>query len=279
MDPARACPRWAFAAVVNGERMARYLDHPIHSWHGSVGPRNAIIAQVPRGLRDDRDKLGVGGRVRHSRLRRRGPLAAKEAGAAGQRRGQRSRIDDSRMRARMVETFNRGLTQSGRLRLPIQPWNAAAREWHWSAKNGNGALAPPTVLAPGDARDRTAASDGLAAGSATPSYPHVQPQDQHKSCPACRRLRTLRVCENRKSPDFRRTIPPGHLVAPRSPGSVRTAMTIEPRDGIICVFMPPLSGLKTICAAAVVDGPREETNCPITSRATRPPTLRRKWSQ
>jgi len=48
---------------------------------------------------------------------------------------------------------------------------------------------------------------------------------------------------------------------------VRTALAIEPRDGIICVFMPPLSRLEDYLALlAVVERTAREIGKPETKR-------------
>ena len=59
-------------------------------------------------------------------------------------------------------------------------------------------------------------------------------------------------------------------------GSVRTALTVEPRDGQLCVFMPPLEDAEDYAAlvAAVEETARTSRRCRCISRAIRRRTIR-----
>ena len=59
-------------------------------------------------------------------------------------------------------------------------------------------------------------------------------------------------------------------------GSVRTAMAIEPRDGHLCVFMPPLSDAEDYAAlAAAIEETAKITGTPVHIEGYQPPTDRR----
>src|SRR4051812_28542925 len=140
------------------------------------------------------------------------------------------KLADPEARARMVRVFERGLDKPAGFVLPIQRWNAADRRaWRserWPLRRGK------LYLAPGDSPVGLRLPISSLPWVPPESYPHVVPQD----------------------PTEPRAPLPVHQAAPAAPAAarqdieeqhaggdaVRTAMSIEPRDGVLCVFMPPL---------------------------------------
>ena len=134
----------------------------------------------------------------------------------------------------MVRTFERGLSRPTGFVLPVQRWNAEAkpawRSERWPLRRGK------LFLVPGDS------PVGLRLPMKT--LPHVKPSDypvRSRAGPAgpARRIaradavppgRALRspARSSRRKPN---SSPPKARCAPR--------LTVEPRDGVLCVFMPP----------------------------------------
>jgi uncharacterized protein (DUF2126 family)/transglutaminase-like putative cysteine protease len=147
------------------------------------------------------------------------------------------KIDEPEERARMMRTFERGLSTPTGFVLPVQRWNAVpARGWmseRWPLRRGK------LFLAPGDSPVGLRLPMNSLPWIPKSVYPYIHPQDPLE--------------ERDALPD------PSHLQAiirgevPRVPGvmgqemggaSVRTALTVEPRDGALCVFMPPVSTIE-----------------------------------
>lgn len=165
-----------------------------------------------------------------------------------------SKLADPEERSRIATVFNRGLNKPTGYVLPIQRWNAQAigKGWiteAWKTRRGK------LFLAPGD----SAAGYRLPLSSlrhlSSTDYPHVVPDD-----PGAPRA---------PLPDFT-AVPkpaPGLAADPRAQqaaaftaasdiqhrneqvldeidSAVRTALTVEVRDGRLCVFLPPVAALE-----------------------------------
>jgi len=147
-----------------------------------------------------------------------------------------SKLDDPAERQRLMKVFDRGLSAPAGYVLPIQVWHTQDRGRRWVTERW--ALRRDKLfLIPGDSpvgfRLPLAATEHLPAVN----YPHVRPRDPFASAPP---LPERRILMQR-----RRTVT---LEPPSAPersaveiaGSVRTALTAEPRNGQVCVFLPPL---------------------------------------
>jgi uncharacterized protein (DUF2126 family)/transglutaminase-like putative cysteine protease len=149
-------------------------------------------------------------------------------------------LEDPAERKRIISVFDRGLENPVSYVLPIQAWHTEDRGRRWVTERW-GLRRDKLYLVPGD----SPAGFRLPLGSLPPipavAYPHVLPRDPFADAPP---LPERRVLMQR-----RRTValemPPGlNEVA----SSVRTALTVEPREGQLCVFMPPLSDAEDYAA-------------------------------
>ena len=141
-----------------------------------------------------------------------------------------SRLEDAEERARIARTFTRGLSTPSGFVLPVQRWQAAASGWRserWPLRRGR------LFLAPGDSPMGLRLPMKSLPWVPASSYPHIVAQDPTEA---------------------RRPLGPYDSFRPASPQpiepqfaselAVRTALTVEPRDGVICVFMPPTERLE-----------------------------------
>ncbi|HKM88826.1 MAG TPA: transglutaminase family protein, partial [Xanthobacteraceae bacterium] len=194
-------------------------------------------------------------------------------------------IDDPFERARIVRLFDSDLGQPAGFVLPLQRWTAQAKPgWLselWKTRRDR------LFLIPGDS----------ALGFRLPlqSLPHVDPIDYPHLVPADP------FAERRPLPDPRLTHPlmarvSGNLArdaaapplapeallmqhAPGAPGDadgggvpVRTALTVEVRDGRLCVFMPPTETLAHYLELlATVESTAAELGLPVNVEGYAPP--------
>ncbi|MEZ5651162.1 MAG: transglutaminase family protein [Burkholderiaceae bacterium] len=143
-----------------------------------------------------------------------------------------NRLDDPMARERVARVFERGLDVVAGFVLPLQVWQAADRKRRWISDTWT-TRAGRLWLVPGDSSiGYRLPLPSLAPLSAT-EFPHVLPRDPFappEPLPVSGQARL------RGAPEA--------VAPPSNQGyfgqSVRTALTTEVRDGVLCIFMPPL---------------------------------------
>ncbi|HYF54198.1 MAG TPA: transglutaminase family protein, partial [Salinarimonas sp.] len=147
------------------------------------------------------------------------------------------KLDDAEERARMTRVFERGLRAPTGFVLPVQRWNApdGRRPWRserWRLRRGR------LFLIPGDSPVGFRLPIASLPWVPPALYPHVTPQDPLEP--------------RGPLPDYTAPRDPAGGTTPRQAvreqepveGAVRTALAIELRDGVLCVFMPPTERLE-----------------------------------
>lgn len=185
-------------------------------------------------------------------------------------------LDDPLARARLAGVFERGLGTPAGYVLPLQRWQGrdGARRWisePWSTRTKHLFLMPgdspigfrlplPSlpVIAPGD-------------------YPYIVPSDPFET------RGPLPDPDPLRQPFLRRQ--PGQEAHPDTPQQimgqagghgtgrwVRAALSVQPRDGHLCVFMPPVESLEDyLDLAAAIEDTAAELNRPIHLEGYTPP--------
>ena len=164
-------------------------------------------------------------------------------------------LEDAEARSRMVRVFERGLTEPSGYVLPVQRWNSRAQpqgHWHserWTTRRGK------LFLVPGDSPVGYRLPLGTLPHIRPADYPYVVPVD-----PAVERG----PLPPRQPPPAVETVPlqvPAQAAASFTAadgqqqlrveqelgeigGAVRTALSVEPREGHLSVFLPPVESLE-----------------------------------
>ncbi|WP_018235647.1 DUF2126 domain-containing protein [Ensifer sp. BR816] len=155
-----------------------------------------------------------------------------------------SKLKDPEERSRLARVFERGLTTPTGYVLPVQAWNsrASGRKWtseKWQTRRGR------IFLVPGDSPVGYRLPLGSLPYISPSAYPYINPLD-----PAVPRAdlpdfaaEKGRTQQSRFQPAEEPQTP---LPAARDEigGSVRTAITVEPREGRLSVFMPPTTDIE-----------------------------------
>ena len=265
--PGETLPRWTFSLY--WRRDGRPIWHDPKLVAGENGDGRASKVQAEQLLRAMAEELGVGAEMVIPAYEDPATWILKEGNLPENVTPENSKLKDAEERTRIARVFGRGLTEPTGYVLPIQRWQAKGPE---KAKVGRGApkkaettpgrIATGRVssgrwkserwklrrghmfLAPGDSPVGYRLPLESLPWIAPALYPHVIPADPAE--------------ERGPLPDF---APPEQARArftaseggqqqiqeqsfSEVAGSVRTAMTVEARDGRLCVFMPPVERIE-----------------------------------
>ena len=169
-------------------------------------------------------------------------------------------LEDEAERARLIRVFDRGLSQPAGYVLPIQVWQTHDRGRRWVTERW--ALRRDKLfLMPGDSPAGYRLPLGSLSYLSPTEYPHVGPRDPFADMTALPRRDTL--MQGRRAVTLE--APPAPPSGPSDVyGSVRTALTVEPRDGRLCVFMPPLEDAEDYAAlAAAIEETARKLKTPV----------------
>jgi uncharacterized protein (DUF2126 family) len=172
-----------------------------------------------------------------------------------------SKLADPEERARMARVFDQGLNTPKGFVLPIQRWNAQVPHWRserWQIRRGN------LFLMPGDSplglRLPISSLPHIPAGE----YPSIVEQDPMEPRGPLPVFGQTRQAESTPQQPVQEQRP--------ASGGVRTAMSIEIRDGILCAFLPPLEKLEDYLElVASVEATAEEMQVQVQIEGYAPP--------
>ena len=225
--PGESLPRWAFGLYWRKDGVPIWKNSDLIA--DIDGPHKAKVAEAQNFAEKTAERLGVDSEFVMPAFEDPGYWLQKEAALPANVDPSDSKLSDPEERSRMARVFDKGLNEPRGFVLPIQRWNADAGKWkseRWQLRRSNLFLTPgdsplglrlpiaslPHIPAdeypyiveqdPLEPREQLPVFDGAPAESA----PHQQVQEQQL----------------------------------KGSGGVRTAMSIEIRDGVLCAFMPPV---------------------------------------
>jgi uncharacterized protein (DUF2126 family)/transglutaminase-like putative cysteine protease len=184
-----------------------------------------------------------------------------------------SKLEDAETRARLARVFERGLNKVAGFVLPVQRWNAPdKRRWRserWHVRSGR------LHLLPGDSpvgfRLPLEALPWLPA-TARPFVPPPDPFDELPPLPERDAYRQPYLSGATRDPAWAARRARVEQEPPVEGASVRTALTVEPRDGRLTVFMPPTdSAADYLDLLAAVEDAAAETDMAIHIEGYPPP--------
>jgi uncharacterized protein (DUF2126 family)/transglutaminase-like putative cysteine protease len=149
-----------------------------------------------------------------------------------------SQLKDPEERNRIARVFSRGLTEPSGFVLPVQRWQSrAAQTWvseKWALRRGH------LFLVPGDSPVGYRLPLGSLPYVKPADYPHIHPSDPFDTRGPLPDFAPEPVQAVASFTASEATQDRREQVISDLAGSVRTAISVEPRDGRLCVFMPPV---------------------------------------
>lgn len=282
--PGESLPRWGYSIYWRSDGVPVWRNQSLIAGEPDPAKAQVVTADTARTfLTEATNGFGLSDEFIHPVYEDAVQWIVKEAELPDNVTPDDPKIDNPEERSRIMRTFERGLSKPVGYVLPIQRWNAQAsrgRRWKsekWKVRRG------ALYAVPGD----SALGYRLPLGSlpfVPPSdYPYIHPQD-----PSIARA---------PLPDFREALTDA---APPTPepaaqrversneretaqqerveqeiiiGAVRTALTIEPRDGYLSVFIPPVETLEDFLdMVAVIEATAEQQRVPLRIEGYPPPS-------
>nr|WP_249123691.1 MULTISPECIES: transglutaminase family protein [unclassified Bradyrhizobium] len=268
--PGESLPRWAFALYWRKDGVPIWSDPALVA--DERGPRAATAEQAAEVAASIASHLGITPDHLLPAYEDPAHWLLKEGDLPVNVDALDPRIEDAEARARMVRAFERGLTKPAGYVLPVQAWNAEARDWRWRSERWQlrrGRL----FLVPGDSPLGLRLPLDSLPWVAAADFPYIHPQDPTQQLPPLPTPAELAKLQTQMPPrshsDFRAPPPTGNADIG---AVVRTALSVEPRNGILCVFMPPVERLEDYLAlVAVVERTAREAGCPVHIEGYPPP--------
>ncbi|MBS0242840.1 MAG: transglutaminase family protein, partial [Proteobacteria bacterium] len=264
--PGEQLPRWAFAIYWRADGQPLWEDHKYIA--RETGGRAPTIEDAHHFAQTLCGELGLPKDSAMAAYEDAGHFALVEQKLPVNTTPSENKLSDPAERSRIVKVFDRGLDTAASYVLPIQAWQTHDRGRRWVTERW--ALRRDKLfLVPGDSPAGFRLPLGSLSWLAPLAYPHAFPRDPFDAAPPLPERRTLM--------QRRRTVtleaPPAPPLGPSEIyGSVRTALAIEPRDGHLCVFMPPLYDAEDYAAlVAVVEETARKTGLPVHVEGYTPP--------
>ena len=273
--PGEPLPRWAFALYWRKDGLPIWRDPALIATETSA--RALSTADAQRFTESLAARLGIADTYVQPAYEDPAERMLKEGELPDNVDPADPKIDDPVERARIMREFERHLTTPAGFVLPIQRWTAQAKPgWLsevWKLRRGR------LFLMPGDSPIGFRLPLGSLPHVPPAAYPHVFPADPFAPrgelpdvlaaypCGGVPGVAPLRISDGQAPASF--AAPP----APASGIAVRTALAVEPRDGRLCVFMPPVERLEDYLELlATVEATAAEVGLPVHVEGYEPPS-------
>ncbi len=277
--PGETLPRWTFSLYWRRDGKPIWRDPALIA--GETVETKAGPADAERLLQDVAGRLGVEPGNVVPAFEDPSEWLLKEGNLPENVTPENSELKDPEARHRIAKVFERGLTEPSGYVLPVQRWQARAvegRRWRserWKLRRGH------VFLVPGD----SPVGYRLPLGA----LPHVPPSQfpyTNIADPTVPRGPLPDFAEPPKAEFGARVQPMAHFAADETlqqerveqemgdlSGAVRTALSVEPRDGRLCVFMPPVEQLEDYLELiAAAEAAAREIGLPVHIEGYGPPT-------
>jgi uncharacterized protein (DUF2126 family)/transglutaminase-like putative cysteine protease len=274
--PGETLPRWTFSLYWRADGKPVWRDEKLIAREHQQTP--ATPADAEKLLGAIAGSLGLGTETIDAAYEDPGEWLLKEAKLPENVDPTNSKLEDAEARSRMKTVFERGLTKPTGYVLPVQRWNAMASQSGWVTekwKTRRGKL----FLAPGDSPAGYRLPLSSLKHLSGTAYPHTVPMDPlAPRGPLPEPEQLVKRPEERELAQASFTADPtiqqdrAEQVISEIMGEVRTAITVEVRDGHLCVFLPPVEALEDYLELiAAAEQAAKVVNLPIHVEGYAPP--------
>ena len=284
--PGETLPRWTFSLYWRAD------DKPIWKDTGLIAEEQPTQAEgnlVPKQqqaedlLKAVADELDVSGDYIQPAYEDPAEWILKEAKLPDNVTPENSKLKDPEERDRIARVFARGLTEPTGYVLPIQRWQTKASGAHWISekwKLRRGRI----FLSPGDSSlgyrlplnslqhippaqyPFIHPADPTAARGPLPDFEEHQPDAELKPAPQQHPQAIAHFSEATAGQQR------NEQILSEVEGSVRTAMSVEERDGRLCVFLPPVEQVEDYLELiAAIEAAARKLNLPVHVEGYAPP--------
>ena len=225
--PGESLPRWAFGLYWRKDGVPIWKNSDLIA--DIDGPHKANVEEAQNFAEKTAERLGVDAEYVMPAFEDPGYWLQKEAALPANVDPSDSKLSDPEERARMARVFDKGLTEPRGFVLPIQRWNADAGKWkseRWQLRRSN------LFLTPGDSPLGLRLPIASLPHIPADEYPYIVEQDPLEPR---EQLPVFDGAPAESGPH--QQVQEQQL---KGSGGVRTAMSIEIRDGVLCAFMPPV---------------------------------------
>ena len=257
--PGESLPRWAFGLYWRKDGVPIWKNADLIA--KIEGPHKARVEAAERFAESTAEKLGVDSEFIMPAFEDPGHWLQKEAALPANVEPGDSKLADPEERSRMARVFDQGLDVPKGFVLPIQRWNADAGRWRserWKLRRGN------LFLTPGDSPLGLRLPIASLPHIPADEYPYIveeDPLEPRGPLPVYDRTASAESASHQQVQEQQ-----------LGSGGVRTAMSIEIRDGILCAFMPPVAKLEDYLElVAAVEATAEEMQMQVHVEGYPPP--------
>ncbi|WP_370286673.1 transglutaminase family protein [Pseudooceanicola nanhaiensis] len=248
--PGETLPRWTFSLYWRRDGKPIWSDETLIATEDAqtgAGPKEAeaLMAEIA-------EDLGVGQDYVAPAYEDPGEWLLKEANLPENVTPENNKLKDPEERHRMAKVFERGLTEPSGYVLPVQAWQSKAtgRRWRsekWKLRRGR------IFLVPGDSPVGYRLPLGTLPYVPPAQYPYtyiVDPTVDRDELPDYHAEEGMPESTPEHSQPVSAPSPTGPVQdvieqqLTELGGAVRTALSVEPRDGRLCVFMPPVESIE-----------------------------------
>ncbi len=269
--PGESLPRWNFALYWRKDGQPIWRDATLIA--KEAGPRDASTGEAGRFAADLAERLGIRTSYLLPAYEDTAYWLLKEAELPANVDPGNPKIDDPETRTRMMRVFERGLSTPAGFVLPIQRWNANASGGRWRSEKWP-LRRDRLFLVPGDSPVGLRLPLDSLPWISRSEFPYIHAQDPTEPRPALPSHETMAQPYNEPAGEAAKKNPKRRPDADQfdTTGAVRTALTIEPRDGILCVFMPPTETLEDYLELlAAIEETARFTGCAVHIEGYPPP--------